>query len=96
MVSGFACSLAIFLTITPIFFMRASFLSSFSGVVGIFPVDFVIAFFLFTVVIRMSPLNIKILLQTLKVKKLKSVQREGNKPFLGWKSALLHTYYMFF
>ena len=91
-------------------------MSSFSGVVGIFPVDFVIAFFSFTVVIRMSPFKYKNITSNIKSemihtisialnkhmlynglnKKLKSVQREGNKPFLGWKSALLHTYYMFF
>ena len=53
--------------------------ASFSGVVGIFPVDFVIAFFSITVVIRMSPFKYKNITSNIKSEMIHTISITQNK-----------------
>ena len=54
-------------------------MSSFSGAVGIFHADFVIAFFLFTVVIRISPFKYKNITSNIKSEMIHTISITLNK-----------------
>ncbi len=54
-------------------------MSSFSGAVGIFHADFVIAFFLFTVVIRISPFKYKNITSNIKSEMIHTISIALNK-----------------